>query len=86
VEPVTAYHQGDQIGRIFAYWACADFGQFFNAELAQKLWLPFPLEEVLYYFFFFFTGSPPRRFVLLLTKTGLSSVLGDYFHKIIWSP
>jgi hypothetical protein len=32
-------HQGDQIGRIFALWAIAHFGQLFEmTEVAQNFW------------------------------------------------
>jgi hypothetical protein len=58
--------QGDQIGRFFAYWAIAFFGQFFEiTKVAQNFGL---------LRYFHSSGC-----VLVLTKNGLGHILGYFF-------
>jgi hypothetical protein len=61
---------GDQIGRIFTYWAIVYFGQFFRDE-AEMFWL------------LFFHG---KSCVLKLTPNGLGSILGDFFTNSFGHP
>jgi hypothetical protein len=57
--------QGDQIGRIFAYWGIVFFGQFFLfTEGAFNFWPTFSKGKIMYIF--------------ILTKNGLGCILGDF--------
>jgi hypothetical protein len=63
--------QGDQIGRIFAYWATDFFGQILENYISTaNSWAIFSTGQFMYYF----------------DKNGLGYTLGDFFHKLIWSP
>jgi hypothetical protein len=57
---------GDQIGRIFTYWAIVYLVQFFREE-AQMFWL------------LYFHG---KSCVLNLTPNGLGSIWGAYFKNL----
>jgi hypothetical protein len=64
--------QGDQIGRIFAYWSIVFVEQCYEKfSSSPDFWATF------------FQG---KSYVLILAKKGLGFVLGDFFHKLIWSP
>jgi hypothetical protein len=64
--------QGDQIGRIFAYWAVfLLWAAFENYKIRANYWA------------YFIHGTSG---VLILTENGLGDILGDKFHKPIWSP
>jgi hypothetical protein len=63
--------QGDQIGRIFAYWVVVFFCNFSNvAEISQ-------ISESLF--------SSENSYALILTKMDWAT-FGRYFNKLIWSP
>jgi hypothetical protein len=70
--PNLAATQGDQIGRIFAFWAIVFSGQFFeNKRSSPKLWA---------------TIFRSKNYVLILPNNGLGDIFGRCFHKLIWSP
>jgi hypothetical protein len=62
--------QGDQIGRIFAYWVIVYFGMFLIAEVAYKVWLLFSAEKVIHY---------------ICQKLGWATFWA-IFNKLIWLP
>jgi hypothetical protein len=64
-------NQGDPIGRIFASWAIVYFVQIF---ISHKC-----VEKILGYF-------SQEKLCINFDKKGLGYILGDFFHKIIWSP
>jgi hypothetical protein len=64
-------YQGDKIGRIFASWAIF-YGQFFNYQTEPK------------FFGYFFPKK--KSYVLISIKNRFGHTLGDFFHKLIWSP
>jgi hypothetical protein len=58
-------NQGDQIGRIFAYWVIIFFGRFLKiSEVAQIYGTTF---------------SQSICSLFILTKNGLGYILGDFF-------
>jgi hypothetical protein len=63
--------QGDQIGRIFAYWAVVSLRQFYENYRGGANFLG--------------NFSHGTSYVLTLAKYGLGCILGDFFHKHIWS-
>jgi hypothetical protein len=63
--------QGDQIGRIFAYWVIDCFGQFFENYRSSPKFLA--------------TIFHGKNKVSILIKTGWAS-LWAIFYKLIWSP
>jgi hypothetical protein len=73
IERIFAYRaQGDQIGRIFARWVIVYFGQFYKFYRRNpKIWPTFSLNI---------------DNVLILTKKLAGLRLGDFLHKLIWSP
>jgi hypothetical protein len=56
--------QGDQIGPTFASWAVVNFGQFLITKCIPNVGLLF---------------SKEKNCVLILTKSGLGYILGDFF-------
>jgi hypothetical protein len=58
--------QGDQIGRIFAYWAIVYFGQFFENKRTIP---PLPKDN------FFPLG---KSYVLILPKNEFGYILGNF--------
>jgi hypothetical protein len=64
---IGAVHQGDRIGRIFAFWAV-----FVNYRRCPKFFVPL------------FQGVIVKN-VLICTKNQFGNILGDFFHKLIWS-
>jgi hypothetical protein len=56
--------QGDQIGRVFAYWVIVYFGKFENYKSSPN---------------FGATFSYGKLFALILTKNVLGHILGDFF-------
>jgi hypothetical protein len=65
------WNQGEQIGRIFAYWVLAYFGQF-----RENYGNSPNLCATLFY------GKSGAQ---VLTKNALGYILGDFFHQLIWS-
>jgi hypothetical protein len=65
--------QGDQIGRIFAYWFF-HFRQFFfeNYRSSPNLKASFIQSK--------------KNYLLILTKKWVKLHFGRFFHKLIWSP
>jgi hypothetical protein len=57
--------QGDQIGRIFAYWALVYFGLFFENYISSTNSLA--------------TFSKCISYAFILTKSGLGDILGKFF-------
>jgi hypothetical protein len=66
--------QGDQIGRIFYFWATVTLGSFLKiTEMDQIIGL--------------LISTVKETYVLILTKKNeLGYILGDFFQKRIWSP
>jgi hypothetical protein len=62
--PLLVYGQGDQIGRIFAYWAIVYFGQFSENYRSSP--------QLRGYFFH------DQCYALILTKKILGYILGDF--------
>jgi hypothetical protein len=76
---ITAKHthcdrQCDQIGRIFAQWVIAYFGQFSENHRSSP--------------YFCSTCMPHSmaKLCICFDKNVLGHILGDFFHKPIWSP
>jgi hypothetical protein len=64
--------QGDQTVRIFTFWSIVYFEQLFGRLLSiPNLCATIP---------------HGNGYALLLTKHGSGYTLGDFFHKLIWSP
>jgi hypothetical protein len=70
VKPLAT--QGDQIWRVFAYWAIVYFGQRFENYTSCAIFGDT-----------FFHGT---SYVLILTKKWDGLHFGRFFHKFIWSP
>jgi hypothetical protein len=64
--------QGDQIGRIFAFWAIFFFGQFFETYKSSPIFLATDFFHV--------------KICVQLTINGLGYIFVRFFHKLIWSP
>jgi hypothetical protein len=60
-----ASEQGDQIGRIFAFWVIVYFGQFLeNNKRSPNDWITF---------------SHGKRYLSIVTKDGFGNILGNIF-------
>jgi pimeloyl-ACP methyl ester carboxylesterase len=64
-ETGETFQQGDQMGRILAYWVIVYFGHFLNAKVAQILALYFPAVMVDY---------------VLISPTWVDTHFGRFFH------
>jgi hypothetical protein len=64
-QAVDAYRQGDQIGRIFAYWVIVFFRQLLKITEVVKI--------------FGFISFQGKSYVLIMTKKGLGHILGEFF-------
>jgi hypothetical protein len=63
------YHQGDQIGRIFAYWAVVFLGLFFENYISSpKIWATI------------FSG---KNYALILANNSVGLHFGRFFQKLI---